>query len=129
MAQHIIWYADQPYVCGAGLDGDIYDTKEDAEAAMWVTRRDTPRYAAIPFVECAEGQTPPDPTPPEGYQSGFYQTDSGQAFHLLGRDMDEKTMNAIKALVEAAVKQADRGELPTGEGNADESADHDHDQT
>ena len=125
----IICYADQPYVCGAGLDGDIYDTHEDAVATLWVTNRDTPHYTVLPYVECAEGQVPPDPVPPEGYQSGWYQTESGQPFHVLGRDMSEATMNALKALVEAAAKQAERGELPTGEGDADESADHDHDQT
>lgn len=62
----IIWYADQSYTCGAGLDGDIYDAREDAEATLWVTNRDTPRYTVLPYVECAEGQTLPDPTPPEG---------------------------------------------------------------
>lgn len=110
MTQHIIWYADQPYVCGAGLDGDIYDQREDAEAAQWVTNRDTPRYRVLPYVECAEGQTPPDPVPPGGYQAGFYQTDDGQVFHVNGRDMDQKTMDALQEMVKAAVRMVDREE-------------------
>lgn len=107
MIGFIIWYADAPYACGAGLDGDIYDTKEDAEAAQWVTNRDTPRYKILPYVECAEGQDEPLPPAEQGYQSGYYTTESGQPFHVLGRDMSEETMNALKAMVDAVSKMTD----------------------
>jgi hypothetical protein len=105
MTGFIIWYADASYACGAGLDGDIYDTKEDAEAAQWVTNRDTPRYTVLPYIEC-EGETPELP-PERGFQSGYYMTESGQPFHVLGRDMSEETMNALKAMVDAVSKMTD----------------------
>lgn len=113
MNQFIIWYANQPYVCGAGLDGDIYDTEEWAQEMLWMTARDGAGCIVLPYIECAEGQTPPDPTPPGGYQAGFYQTDDGQVFHVNGRDMDQKTMDALQAMVKAAARMIDRGDFPT----------------
>ena len=52
MTGFVIWYADQPYVCGAGIDGDIYDSREDTEDAQWVTGRDTSEYHVLEYIPC-----------------------------------------------------------------------------
>ncbi len=52
MTGFIIWRTDQPYLCGAGLDGDIYDTRDTAEDTRWVTGRDTDEHQVLNYVEC-----------------------------------------------------------------------------
>lgn len=48
----VIWDTDRPYICGAGLDGDIYDTRDTAEDCRWVTGRDTDKHQVLKYVEC-----------------------------------------------------------------------------
>lgn len=47
--QWVIWPADKPYFSGSGIDGDIYDTFDEAKAGMFATHRQI-GFNAIPYI-------------------------------------------------------------------------------
>lgn len=45
----VIWRADREYNGGQGIDGDLYDTEEEAREAIWANIGHPDRYVIKPF--------------------------------------------------------------------------------
>ncbi len=45
----VMWPKDKPYEGGFGSDGDVYEDKEAAEAALWLTSREE-SHQVLPYI-------------------------------------------------------------------------------